>query len=149
MKIRYVDLWPYILESIANGRSLSAILREDGMPSYSWAKLQLRNNPELRRAYDQAVEDRADWLADELMQLADTPMPAGISGQDASAWVQQLRIRIDVRKWAAAKLRPKVYGERVDLAVNTSQISITAALAAANRRVATIVLETPRKNVPT
>ena len=35
-------IWPVVLESIANGQSLSAILRQHDFPSYAWAKLHLR-----------------------------------------------------------------------------------------------------------
>jgi hypothetical protein len=135
-------VWPTMLEAIANGDSLTtALTRINPSPSYAWAKLQLRNNTQLKAAYQQAVEDRADRLAEELMELADTPMPAGLDGPARSAWVQHLRVRIDVRKWAAAKLKPKTYGDRLDLSVTHEPISITKALADANRRALTIDTE--------
>ena len=128
-------IWPVVLESIANGQSLSSILRQHDFPSYAWAKAQLRGDSGLRRQYEQAVEDRADRLAEELIELADEPMPDGLDGPGMSAWVQQLRVRIDVRKWAASKLRPRAYGDRLEVAVQTPGISILEALQAANRRV--------------
>ena len=128
-------MWPVILEAIANGQSLSAILRQHDFPSYAWAKAQLRGDSGLRRQYEQAVEDRADRLAEELIELADEPMPDGLDGPGMSAWVQKLRVRIDVRKWAASKLRPRAYGDRLEVAVQTPGISILEALEAANRRV--------------
>jgi hypothetical protein len=89
----------------------------------------------LEAAYQQAVGDRADRLAEELMELADTPMPKGLDGPSKSAWVQQMRLRVDVRKWAASKLKPKTYGDRLDLSVTQEPISITNALRAAEQRV--------------
>ncbi len=135
------EVWPVILEAVANGQSLSSILRQDGFPSYSWAKDQLRQNIDLRRLYEQAIEDRGDRLAEELIELADQQMPSGLDGPAASAWVQQLRLKVDVRKWAASKLRPRVYGERIDVTVSQEPISITAALAQARQRVLTIDAE--------
>ena len=129
-------VWPQVLAAIANGAALSTALTSvSPSPSYAWAKLQLRNSHELKAAYQQAVEDRADRLAEELMELADTPMPEGLDGPGRSAWVQQMRLRVDVRKWAASKLKPKTYGERLDLLVTQEPISITAAIEAAQRRV--------------
>ena len=129
-------IWPILLEDIANGSSLSGALRRlDPAPSYWWAKDCLRRNTDLRSRYQEAVTDRADRLAEELLELADTPMPKGLDGPSASAWVQQLRVRIDVRKWAASKLAPRVYGERIDVSVTETRISITAALAEAEARV--------------
>jgi hypothetical protein len=128
-------LWPVILEAIANGQSLSSTLRKEGMPSYSWAKLQLRTDPELRKQYDQAIEDRGDRLAEELIELAFTKLPDNLDGRAQSAWVQHLRVRIDVLKWTASKLRPRVYGERIDVSVTNTQISIINALEEAQKRV--------------
>lgn len=129
------NLWPAILAAIANGRSLASILRQDGMPSYTWAKLQIRQNSALRDAYAQAMEDRADTLADQLVELADQLPPEDLDGPSKSAWVQQLKLRLWARTWAASKLRPRVYGDRIDVGLSTTQISITAALEAAHKRV--------------
>jgi hypothetical protein len=132
-------IWPRLLEDIANGASLSAALqRLDPAPSYWWAKDYLRRNPDLKARYQEAVLDRADRLAEELLELADTPMPEGLDGPAASAWVQQLRVRIDVRKWAASKLAPRLYGEKIDVSVTETRISITAALALAEKRLLTL-----------
>ena len=130
-----VEVWPAILDAIANGQSLSSILRREGMPSYSWAKQQLRNNAELRQQYDPALEDRGDRLAEELIELAFTKLPDDLDGRAQSAWVQHLRVKIDVLKWTASKLRPRVYGERLDVSVTNTQISITQALELAQARV--------------
>ena len=129
-----VEVWPAILDALANGQSLSSILRREGMPSYSWAKQQLRNNAELRQQYDQALEDRGDRLAEELIELAFTKLPDDLDGRAQSAWVQHLRVKIDVLKWTASKLRPRVYGERLDVSVTNTQISITQALEMAQAR---------------
>ncbi len=136
IKFEPLKVWPSVLEAIANGASLtSALNKVTPSPSYAWAKLQLRNDHDLKVAYQQAVEDRADRLAEELMELADSPMPKGLDGPSKSAWVQQLRLRVDVRKWAASKLKPKTYGERLDLSVLHKPISIIGALEAAQGRV--------------
>jgi len=128
-------LWPIILDDIANGASLSAALKHlNPAPSYWWAKDLLRRDPALKGRYIEAVEDRADRLAEELIELADTPIPEGLDGPGMSAWVQKLRVQVDVRKWAASKLKPKAYGDRLDVSVASTQISIVAALAAAEKR---------------
>ncbi|MFM7396335.1 MAG: hypothetical protein ACKO42_04380 [Gammaproteobacteria bacterium] len=130
------SIWPKLLQDIAGGASLTAALqRLRPWPSYWWAKNQLRRNPELRARYTEACEDRADRLAEELMELADSPIPLGLDGPGKSAWVQKLRLQVDTRKWIACKLKPRQYGERVDVEVRHTSISITAALAEAERRV--------------
>jgi len=132
------QIWPEILERIANGESLASALRNPGMPSYALAKLHLRTDPTLREAYDQAVQDRAAFLAEELIELADEPIPKDLDPASRSAWVQNKRVRLDTRKWIASRVYRQVYGDRVELAVNHTEISITAALEAADSRLQVI-----------
>ncbi len=108
------------------------------MPSYALAKIHLRSDPALREAYEHAVQDRGAFLAEELIELADEPIPEGLDPASRSAWVQNKRVRLDTRKWIASRVYRQVYGDRVDLTVNHDQISIRAALEAANSRVMTI-----------
>ena len=90
-----------------------------------------------RAAYDQAIGDRADKLAEEIIELADAQMPEGLEGAMASAWVQQKRVQVDARKWVASKLKPKVYGDRLDVSVTDTRISVLDALKEAKQRVIT------------
>ena len=85
-------IWPQLLEHIASGDALSTALKRLGpnAPSYPWAKEQLRENPALQAAYREAIEDRADALADDIITLADTPPPPGLDGPGLHAWVAQL-----------------------------------------------------------
>jgi hypothetical protein len=130
-------IWPKILAHIASGDALSTALKRLGSdaPSYVHAKTQIRTNPTLQAAYRAAIEDRADALADDIITLADTPPPPGLDGPGLHAWVAQLRLRVHAREWTASKLRPKVYGASVDVTVQATSISITAALEQAQRRV--------------
>lgn len=128
-------VWQPILEAIASGSSLTSALKENpGSPSYACAKRYLRDDPALGAAYRQAVLDRADRLAEELLELCDAEMPESLDGPGRHAWVAQLRVKIDTRKWVAARLHPKAWGERIQVEVE-QEISITAALEQANARV--------------
>lgn len=130
------NVWPAILDAIADGASLkSALLSVSGAPSYTTAKRHLRQDADLREQYRSACQDRADRLAEEILTLADEPMPDHLEGKERGAWVQQQRLRVDTRKWLAAKLYPKMYGERLDVNTTETRISITAALAEAEQRI--------------
>jgi adenylosuccinate synthase len=107
------------------------------MPSYSLARQMIKNNPEFRGMYEKAMEDRADRLAEEIIELADQEMPAHLEGPLASAWVQQKRMQVDARKWVASKLHAKRYGERLDVSVTDTRISVRDALNEAKQRVLT------------
>ena len=67
---------------------------------------------------------------------ADSEPPAHLDGPALSAWVQQLKLRIHAREWTSSKLRPRGYGERLDVSVQHTQISVLAALEMAEQRVA-------------
>jgi hypothetical protein len=137
-------VWSTVLQHIADGASLtSALQRLQPSPSYWWAKDQLRRDPDLRGRYQEACEDRADRLAEELLELADTAIPEGLDGPGKSAFVQKLRLQIDARKWIACKLKPRQYGDRVEI-VQEQRISILAALVEAEARV--IKLSTPSRD---
>ena len=127
--------WQILCEQISEGKSLSTAIKSEGMPSYQLVMLMLRNNPEFRTMYEKAVESRADRLAEEIIELADQEMPDGLEGPMASAWVQQKRMQVDARKWVASKLKPKTYGDRIDVAVTDNRISVMDALKEAKQRV--------------
>ena len=120
---------------MATGKSLSSVLREPGMPPWATFNRMLRSNEQLRVAYDKAVQDRADKLADEIIELSDAVMPEGLRGPEASAWVQQKRLQVDARKWVASKLKPRTYGDRIDVSVVDQRISVIDAINEAQARV--------------
>jgi hypothetical protein len=113
-----------ICERVASGLQLKDALKEPGMPSrptfYEW----LRDRPGVADFYARAREDRADLLADEILEIADAPIDAPEPSEDdddgaAKAKfrraLEQRRQQIDARKWAAAKMNPKMYADRTNL----------------------------------
>ena len=127
--------WQILCEQISEGKSLSTAIKAEGMPSYHAVMLMIKSSPEFRGMYEKAIENRADRLAEEILELADEQMPDGLEGPLASAWVQQKRMQVDARKWVASKLKPKVYGDRIDVAVTDNRISVMDALKEAKQRV--------------
>ena len=128
-------VWEEVVSRMATGKSLSSVLREPGMPPWATFNRMLRSNEQLRSIYDKAVQDRADKLADEIIELSDAVMPEGLRGPEASAWVQQKRLQVDARKWVASKLKPRTYGDRIDVSVVDQRISVIDAINEAQARV--------------
>lgn len=138
------SIWGQLLPLISSGMSLGAAVAAlpEPKPSLWWCKERIRDHPDLAFKYREAQEERADFLADQIVAVAEEPIPPGLSGPEASAWAQRQRLRVDAMKWTSAKLRPRVYGEHVSLDVAVEhRISITAALEAAQRRVDTIEMD--------
>jgi hypothetical protein len=67
--------------------------------------------------YARAREDQADTLADEILAISDEQREAVTrDGTIYDPEVHRDRLRIDARKWVAAKLKPRKYGDKVELA---------------------------------
>jgi hypothetical protein len=98
-----------ICERLAGGESLVTICADEGMPNRATVFRWLSAEETFRDMYARAREVQAEVLADEIVSLADKAPPLS----DA---VAQARLAIDARKWVAAKLLPRKYGERTTLA---------------------------------
>jgi hypothetical protein len=107
---------------LAGGESLRSITEDPTMPSrqtiYSW----MNARPSFLDQYVRAREEQAESMADEIVAIADeTPDTAPVFDKDGnqlaikldSSYIQWQKNRIDARKWTAAKLRPKKYGDRI------------------------------------
>lgn len=99
------ELAELICSRIASGMSLVAICKADDMPHRDTVRVWLAKSDEFAAMYARAREDQADYYADEILAVADDPE---LDANDK-------RVRVDARKWVAAKLRPRVYGDKVDL----------------------------------
>ena len=131
-------VWREIVAQVSAGKSVSTVLAQGNMPNWTSFQAMLAQDDKLREAYDKAIQDRADKLADEILELSDEKMPEGLEGAMASAWVQQKRMQVDARKWIASKLKPRTYGDRIDMTVRDERISVIDALEAAKARVLTL-----------
>jgi hypothetical protein len=100
------DIADTICERLAEGESLRSICASDGMPRMSTVFRWLANDShsQFREQYARSREEQAEVLADEIVQIAD--------GDGEGADPQRDRLRVDARKWVAAKLKPKKYGDR-------------------------------------
>lgn len=115
----------YICQELAEGRSLRKICEEDGMPSAGTVCRWLAENEQFQKQYARAREAQADVLFEEILDISDesnTTTKVIGHGEDAeevivydSVAVQRNRLRVDARKWMAGKLRPKKYGEKLEL----------------------------------
>lgn len=108
------ELFDTICERIANGESLRKISKDDDMPSVVSVMRWLAADEELGNQYARAREIQADGEVDEILDIAD----------DDELDSNDKRVRIDARKWRAGKMRPKVYGDKLDVD-HKGKVSIT------------------------
>jgi hypothetical protein len=94
-----------ILLRIANGESLRTICAPETMPPESSFRRWVSEDIDgLLARYAHARDQQADHYAEKLVDEAMTSSDAAIG-----------RLRMDALKWAASKLAPKRYGDKVAL----------------------------------
>lgn len=96
-----------ICDRIAKGESLRKICgaeRDDFLPGQTTVYRWLRDNESFAKQYARAREEQADTYADRAVDEALTATDAAIG-----------RLKMDALKWAAGKLAPKKYGDKVAL----------------------------------
>lgn len=118
---QYTDiLVDEICGRLACGEPMAKIVQSAHMPDsvtiYRW----LREKPAFQQRYADARRDGAHCLADQIQDIVDTePLAvfdeAGNKRYDSGS-VAHNRLRMDARKWLAAKYLPKVYGDRTVVA---------------------------------
>jgi hypothetical protein len=105
---------------IADGESLRSICQDKAMPDRSTFFRWLAQKREFRDQYARAREAQADLLFDEILEIADNADGdvVVVKQEDGStvtrvnhANVHRAKLKVDARKWIAAKLKPKKYGD--------------------------------------
>lgn len=95
-----------ICEHIGDGKSLRSFCEQEGRPSAPtvcrW--LRMEETAWFAEQYARAREVQADALFNDILDIVDQAEDPQIA-----------RLRMDARKWMAGKLRPKVYGDKVEL----------------------------------
>lgn len=112
-----------IIERLSQGESLRQICQDDRMPTartvYNW----VHEREDVEAAYLKSREAQADLVVDELLGIAD----------NEESDVNRDRLKIDTRKWLAARMLPKRYSERQTLDVNI--VDRTSELIEARKRI--------------
>lgn len=113
------ELADKICELLADGKSLRKVCENDWAPNKSSIFRWLRTIPEFCDQYERAKQESADSFADDMADIADDGRNDWMESNDPDnpgykangEHVQRTRLRLDTRKWLAAKLKPKKYGD--------------------------------------
>lgn len=119
------DLADLICEGLASGMSMRTVCKEETLPSMQTVFSWLRKYPEFLEQYTRAKAESADALVEEMIDICDDATNDWMETHDKDGndtgykingeHVQRSRLRVETRKWIAAKLKPKKYGEKVDV----------------------------------
>jgi hypothetical protein len=105
-----------LVASTGHGLLKLTRLYED-LPDKSTINLWRRQHPEFSAQYAQAKLEQADILAEDCLDIADNDDFDSKLDKDGNEvcnteYIARSRLKVDTRKWLAAKLLPKQYGEQ-------------------------------------
>jgi hypothetical protein len=128
-------------------------------PVRSVIYLWLFEHEEFSDMYARAKRRQIEVLIDEMIEIADdnsrdTIYRTDHSGNDYEVanneWINRSRTRIDTRKWLAAKLMPKLYGDKIQSEVSGPDgkpIEVNSS-SASERFVARLLEENAKQRAP-
>jgi hypothetical protein len=97
-----------ICDRLSDGESLRSVCRDKDMPDKVTVLKWLRERPDFLTQYTRAKEESADALSDEIQTIARDTLHGKYDPNAA-------RVAGDLYKWTASKLKPKKYGDKLDL----------------------------------
>ncbi len=113
-----------ICEKLSEGYSLRSVCEEKDMPAASTVFKWLRIYPEFVEQYARAKQESADAMAEDILDIADNAtydwmdiqlQSGGIKEIPDNEVIQRSKLRVETRKWIMAKMKPKKYGDKVDI----------------------------------
>ena len=91
-----------ICDKLTEGVSLRKLCMQKEFPTASTVYVWLDRFPDFAERYARAREAATEDMLEEILQIAD----------DDKIDPNDKRVRIDTRKWAMGKLKPKKYGDK-------------------------------------
>jgi hypothetical protein len=114
-----------ICAQLATGKSMRTVCLADEMPAMSTVFKWLSAHSEFAEQYARAKAESADALVEEILDISDDGRNDWMEVHDKDGdcigykvngeHVQRSKLRVETRKWIAAKLKPKKYGDKLDL----------------------------------
>lgn len=118
------ELADSICAELSEGVSLRGVCMKEDMPDAATVFRWLRTNDEFCKQYARAKQESADAMAEEILDISDDgtndwegrEIAGGrtIIALNTEA-VQRSKLRVDTRKWLMAKMKPKRYGDQLDI----------------------------------
>lgn len=109
-EIRTPENLEKICKLTSEGKSAITISKILGI-AYTTMREWIDNDPDNAAKYARAKQDQGDYAYEQIQEV-ELKLEAGILDPQTS------RVLIDSIKWRAGKMRPKVYGEKLELSGN-------------------------------
>ena len=108
-----------ITDNIAEGSDILRACKHRELSRSTYMKW-LTESDDYARTHARAMECKADVIFEEILAIADSTENDLIIDADGNSVtnhnvIQRDRLRVDARKWIAAKMNPNKYGNKVDV----------------------------------
>ena len=126
------ELADKVCSRIAEGLSMRSVCEPDDMPATSTLFKWIREIPEFSQQYACATEERTEAMSEDILDISDkssgdweTRKFGGTEIQVVNnEAVQRSKLRVDTRKWLMSKMKPKKYGDKIDMTTNGKDIPV-------------------------
>jgi hypothetical protein len=112
-----------VISEIELGASLRSILIKKDMPNrntfFEWIDKDKIKANQYARAMDLRTELKFESIEQD---YSEEPQRDPESGKIDTGWVQLQRLKIDAKKWELGKLKPKKYGDKIDVTTDGEKI---------------------------
>lgn len=119
-----------LLDGIADGKTLRALCREDGMPNWRTVYDWIEADADLAARFERAREIGFDAIAEDVFDIADDGTNDWVERERKdgtpdivlnSEHVQRSKLRIETRMKLLAKWHPKKYGDKQDVNIGNKE----------------------------
>lgn len=117
------ELADRICELITEGLSMRSVAAREDMPASSTIFKWLRENKIFSEQYAKACEERTEAMSEDILDIADDGSNDLMVVQKGNREYEvenrevtnRSRLRVDTRKWLMSKMKPKKYGDKIDV----------------------------------
>lgn len=103
-----------LLEGIADGQTLRALCREEGMPNWRTVYTWIDADAELAARFERAREIGFDAIAEDILTNVDNVVAIG-------EHIQRSKLQVETRLKLLAKWHPKRYGDKQDVNIGNKE----------------------------
>lgn len=113
-----------LCKHLSMGKSLRTVCAMKGMPSAATVFSWMRLHEDFLKQYARAKEESADAMYEDIQDISDDGIQTIKSGAEkkSGALAQMVRLKVDTRKWMMSKMKPKKYGDKLDLTSDGKEI---------------------------
>lgn len=126
------ELSDRVCQRIAEGYSMRTVCASEDMPGLTTVFKWLREKPEFAKQYARATEERTEAMSEDILDIADDGSNDLMTIQKGNHSYEienkevtnRSRLRVDTRKWLMSKMKPKKYGDKLDMTTNGKDLPI-------------------------